>query len=76
MKIEIFGVGCPKCKKTEKIVRKAVSEIGISADIEKVEDMAEIMSRGVILTPAIFIDNVKKIEGKVPSVDDIKKILQ
>ncbi|MFO7676918.1 MAG: thioredoxin family protein [Thermoplasmatota archaeon] len=76
MKIEILGTGCPKCKATEKIVRKAVEELGINAEIVKVEDLEEIISRGVMMTPAIVIDGEVKIVGKVPSTDEIKKIIQ
>jgi small redox-active disulfide protein 2 len=76
MKIEIMGTGCPKCKTTEKIVRKAVDELGIKAEIVKVEDLQKIIDRGVMMTPAVFIDGEAKIVGHVPSTDEIKKILQ
>ncbi len=76
MKIEILGTGCPKCKTTEKIVRKAVEELGIQAEIVKVEDLQQIIEKGVMLTPAVFIDGEAKIVGHVPSPDEIKKLLQ
>lgn len=76
MKIEILGTGCPKCKTTEKIVRKAVEELGIQAEIVKVEDLQQIIEKGVMLTPAVFIDGEAKIVGHVPSSDEIKKLLQ
>ncbi len=76
MKIEIFGTGCPKCKTTEKNVRKAVEELGIQAEIVKVDDLQEIINRGVMMTPAVFINGTAKILGHVPSTDAIKKILQ
>lgn len=76
MKIEILGAGCPKCKATEKIVRKAVEELGTKADIVKVEDLEEIINRGVMMTPAVAIDGEVKIVGKVPSTDEIKKIIK
>jgi small redox-active disulfide protein 2 len=76
MKIEIMGTGCPKCKTTEKIVRKAVEELGIKAEIVKVEDLQKIIDRGVMMTPAIFIDGEAKIVGHVTSIDEIKKLLQ
>ncbi|MCJ7571514.1 MAG: thioredoxin family protein, partial [Candidatus Thermoplasmatota archaeon] len=50
MKIEILGTGCPKCKATEKIVRKVVEELGKKVDIVKVEDLQEIVDRGVMMT--------------------------
>ena len=76
MRIEILGTGCPKCKTTEKNVRKAVQELGIQADIVKIEDIQQIIDRGVMMTPAVFIDGEAKIVGHVPSPDEIKKILQ
>jgi small redox-active disulfide protein 2 len=76
MKIEILGTGCPKCRTTEKNVRKAVEELGLQAEIVKVEDLQQIIDRGVMLTPAVFIDGEAKIVGRVPSPDEIKKLLQ
>ena len=76
MKIEILGVGCPKCKATEKNVRKAVDELGIQAEIVKIDDLQEIVNRGVMMTPAVFIDGQAKIVGRIPSPNEIKKLLQ
>jgi len=76
MKIEILGTGCPKCKATEKIVRKVVEELGKKVDIVKVEDLQEIVDRGVMMTPAVVVDGEVKIVGHVPSTDEIKKLLK
>lgn len=76
MKIEILGTGCPKCKATEKIVKKIVEELGKDAEVVKVEDLQEIVNRGVMMTPAVVIDGEIKIVGHVPSPDEIKKLLQ
>jgi len=76
MKIEILGTGCPKCKTTEKNVRKVVDELKIQAEIVKIEDIQEIINRGVMMTPAVFIDGTAKIVGRIPSPDEIKKLLQ
>jgi small redox-active disulfide protein 2 len=75
MKIEILGTGCPKCKATEKIVRKVVEELGKKVDIIKVEDLQEIIDRGVMMTPAVGVDGEIKIVGHVPTTDEIKKLL-
>ncbi|MBN2602915.1 MAG: TM0996/MTH895 family glutaredoxin-like protein [Candidatus Thermoplasmatota archaeon] len=75
MKIEILGTGCPKCKATEKIVRKVVEEIGKDAEVVKVEDLQEIVNRGVMMTPAVAIDGEIKIVGHIPSAEEIKKLL-
>jgi small redox-active disulfide protein 2 len=76
MKIEIFGPGCAKCQKTEQEVAKVVKQLGIDASIEHVADIDTIVDRGVMFTPAVFIDGEKKIEGKVPKPSDIEKWLK
>ena len=76
MKIEILGSGCAKCKSVEKLVRNIVEELGIQADIIKVEDLQEIVNRGIMITPAVFIDGEAKIVGRVPTADELKKFLQ
>ncbi|MFO7618464.1 MAG: thioredoxin family protein [Thermoplasmata archaeon] len=75
MKIEILGTGCAKCKSLEKNVREAVKELGIQAEIIKVEDITEIMNHGVMMTPALFIDGEAAAVGKLLGVEDVKKIL-
>ncbi|MDO8842183.1 thioredoxin family protein [Methanocalculus sp.] len=75
MKVEILGTGCMKCKRLAKNVEKAVSELGISADIVKVEDITAIMERDVMLTPALMVDGELKVSGRVADVAEIKAIL-
>ena len=76
MKIEVLGPGCSKCKATEKIVKKAVEELEIQAEVVKIEDIQEIIERGVMLTPAVIIDGEVKIEGRKPSIEEIKKLIK
>ncbi len=76
LKIEILGTGCPKCKATEKVVRKVVEELGKDIKVIKVEDLQEIVNRGVMMTPAVVVDGEIKIVGHVPSADEIKKLLK
>jgi small redox-active disulfide protein 2 len=76
MKIEILGTGCPKCKATEKIVKKVVDELGKDVEVVKVEDLQEIVNRGVMMTPAVVVDGEVKIIGHVPSAEEIKKLLK
>jgi len=75
MKIEVLGTGCPKCKKLAELVEKVCSENSIDCEIEKVTDIGKIMSAGVMLTPAIVVDGVVVLSGKVPSPDELKKLL-
>ncbi len=76
MKIEILGTGCPKCKATERIVKKVVDELGKNVEVVKIEDLQEIVNRGVMMTPAVVVDGEVKIVGHVPSADEIKKLLK
>ncbi len=75
MRIAILGTGCPKCRKTAEVVRAAVKDAGVSATIEKVEDIKEIVKYRVIMTPAVAFDGQVKIFGRVPTVDEIKSLL-
>jgi small redox-active disulfide protein 2 len=75
VKIQVLGMGCPKCKQLAENVEAAVRELGLDARVEKVTDLKEIMSLGVMTTPALVVDGKVKVAGKVPSVDEIKKLL-
>ncbi len=76
MKIEILGTGCPKCKATEENVRKALVELGLEAEVEHIYDAKEYSKRGVMFTPALAIDGEVKVSGHIPSVEEIKRMLQ
>jgi len=76
MKVQILGMGCPKCRKLEAQAKKAVEELGIDAEIEKVQDIKEISKFGVMITPALAIDGKIKCSGQIASVEEIKKWLQ
>ena len=73
MRIEILGMGCPKCKKLTENAQKAVAEAGIKAEIVKVEDMDKIVFYGVMMTPALTLDGKIMSSGKIATVDEIKK---
>ncbi len=76
MEIRILGTGCPKCHKLEEETRRAIAEMGLEANLEKVTQVAEIMKYGVMITPALVVDGKVKAAGKVPSVAEIKKLLE
>ena len=76
MKIEVMGTGCAKCKSLLKNVEKAVQESGIQAEIIKVDSIQEIMDRGVMLTPALYVDGESKLMGRTATVEEIKKMLK
>lgn len=75
MKIEILGTGCPKCEALVKNVEAAVRELGVDAEIAKVTDIVEIANRGVMMTPALSVDNDIKLVGKVATVAELKSLL-
>jgi small redox-active disulfide protein 2 len=75
MEIKVLGPGCAKCQQTEKVVKEAIAEAGISADVEKVTDMMKIAGYGVFGTPAVVVNGEVKSVGKIPKKDDIKKWL-
>ena len=75
MNIQVLGPGCPKCKALEKLTREVVEQNGINAEISKVEDIMDIMSYNVMSTPALVINEKVEIKGRVPSAEEIKKIL-
>ena len=69
--IKILGTGCPKCKSLTGIVKDVVSENNIDATVEKVEDIMEIIKFNIMTTPALVIDDVVKIKGRVPSKEEV-----
>jgi len=75
MEIQVLGTGCPKCKALEKATKEAVEKTGINATITKVEDIVKIMEFNIMTTPALVIDGRVVIKGRVPSVDEISKLL-
>jgi len=76
VKIEILGTGCAKCKSLAKNVEKAVQEMGIQAEVVKVDSIQEIMNRGVMMTPALYVDGESKMVGRTASVEEIKRMLK
>ncbi len=74
--IKVLGPGCPKCEKLMELTKQAVDELGLGYPVEKVSDIGEIIKYGVAITPALVVDNEVKVMGKVPSVDEIKKMIE
>jgi len=76
MKIEVCGSGCSKCAELEKRAKEAVAIAGAEAAVEHVYDMAKIIERGIIMTPALVIDGKTVASGKIPSVQQIVDMLR
>jgi small redox-active disulfide protein 2 len=75
MLIEILGTGCAKCQKLEETAMQAVKELGIEAHVGHIREINQIMNYGVMITPALAVDGVVKVAGKVPSLEEVKSIL-
>lgn len=75
VKIEVLGTGCAKCKRLFANAEQAVKDLKISAELVKIEDLVEIVGRGVMLPPVLFINGEKMAEGRIPDVNEIKKML-
>ena len=76
MKLAILGPGCAKCKQLYENTRKAVTEAGVEADVEKVEDIQKINEYNVFMTPALVIDGTVKSTGKLVSPEQIRKWIE
>ena len=76
MKVKVLGPGCQKCQQTEKIVKEAVSESGVDANVEKVTDTMEIAKHGVFGTPAVVVEDEVKCVGKIPSKEEVKSWIE
>ena len=75
VEIKILGTGCDKCEKLETNAKEALRDLDIEANIEKVEDLVQIMKYGVMSTPCFVINNTVKSVGKILKVYEIKKLI-
>lgn len=76
MEVKVLGPGCANCVRLEKAVREAVAEMGLDAQVEKVSELKDIMSYGVMSMPALVVEGQVKVSGRVPGKDEIKRLLQ
>ncbi len=73
--LQVLGTGCPKCKKLAEQTEAAAQDLGIEYTLSKVTDLASIMAFGVMTTPALAVDGVVKVSGRVPTADEIKGMI-
>jgi small redox-active disulfide protein 2 len=73
--IIVLGPGCPRCDQLVKVARQAAEELGIEYHLEKLGDFREFQKYGLMMTPGLVVDGALKVQGKVPSVEDIKTML-
>jgi len=74
-KIQVLGPGCAKCEKLAEHAEQAAKQLGIDYKIEKITDIKQIMDFGVVMTPGLVVDGEVKTAGKVPSVEEVKKLI-
>lgn len=74
-KLQIVGTGCSKCKKLTELAEQAANELGIEYEIEKVTELEEIVSFGVMTTPALAVDGQIKVAGNMPSIEQLKRLI-
>ncbi len=70
-KLEVFGIGCPRCHATEKNASEALRQLGLEGEVELVKDQVEIIKKGIVSTPALAIDGNVKAMGRIPEVKEI-----
>jgi small redox-active disulfide protein 2 len=73
--IKVLGPGCKNCKNLERVTREAVSELGVQATVEKVEDYPTIVGYGVMSTPALVIDEKLVLSGRVPRTAEVRELI-
>ncbi len=73
--LKILGTGCAKCTKLYEQTEEAAKSLGLAYDIEKVTDLVQIMNYGVMMTPALVVDGEVKVAGRLPGMDELKKML-
>ena len=74
-KLQILGTGCPKCNKLAELTEQAAQELGLAYELVKVTRINDITAFGVMITPALAVDGAVKVSGKVPSVEEIKRLI-
>jgi small redox-active disulfide protein 2 len=72
MKIVVYGPGCARCHETERVVRHIVGQLGVNADVQKVSDYQAMAAAGVLATPAVTIDGVLKVAGRIPKAEEVQ----
>lgn len=76
MEIKVLGPGCTNCVTLTRIVEEAVAELGVTANVIKVEDYADIASHGVMSTPALIIDGAIAVAGRVPTHRRVRELIE
>lgn len=76
VKFEVYGPGCPKCQNAAEIIVNTLAELNVAAEVVKISDLDAMLDKGILKTPAIYLEGKKLLEGKVPTKDDVKAWLK
>jgi small redox-active disulfide protein 2 len=74
--VKVYGPGCARCKQTEQIVRIAMEQVGVEATLLKVHDYQQMVADGIMSTPAVAVDSVVRVAGRIPTVEEVKSWLR
>jgi small redox-active disulfide protein 2 len=74
-KIVILGPGCPRCENLARLTRQAADQVGIDYELEKLTDIKQFLKYGLMMTPGLVVDGQLKVQGRVPSIDELKSML-
>jgi len=75
-KLQVLGPGCPRCETLVKLTRQAADELGLEYELEKIQDITRFAELGIMMTPGLIVDGQVKVHGKVPSVAELKRLLE
>ena len=75
MQLTVIGPGCSRCKMLAQLTEQAAKELGVPYELNKLTDLKQIMALGVMMTPALAVNGTVKLAGRVPSLEEIKKML-
>ena len=74
-KILVLGPGCPRCETLANLTRQAADQLGIAYELEKLTDIKQFPKYGLMMTPGLVVDGELKVQGKLPTLDEIKPML-
>ena len=74
-KLMVLGPGCPRCETLATLTRQAADQLGIAYELEKLTDIMQFPKYGLMMTPGLVVDGILKVQGKVPSLDELKALL-
>ena len=73
--LKVLGPGCARCEQLAEITRTAADELGVEYELEKITDLSKFLDYGLIMTPGLVIDGKLEIQGRVPTVQQVKEVL-